>query len=143
MSGHVTVAKAKGLDRLKWSEVERRGLEDLRAISKLLGDRDTIQWGPFWLEFWHEKPLELRLEIPYIQKMLKNGQFRPRKLSQNHNRILVVLGGFIANSFSIESVPLQSLHVRPVRGEERGLLALRLHVVPARRRPGRRHALPD
>ena len=49
VSGHVTVAKAKGLDRLKWSEVERRGLEDLRAVSKLLGDRDTIQLDPFWL----------------------------------------------------------------------------------------------
>ena len=41
MSCHVMVAKAKGLDRLKCSEVARRGLEDLKAVSRLLGD------GPF------------------------------------------------------------------------------------------------
>jgi len=38
VSNHVMVAKAKGLDRLKWSDVARRGLDDLKAVSRLLGD---------------------------------------------------------------------------------------------------------
>ena len=40
MSGHVKVAKAKGVDHraTKWNDVARRGLEDLKAVSKLLGN---------------------------------------------------------------------------------------------------------
>ena len=34
VSNHVMVAKAKGLDRLKWSDVARRGLDDLKAVSR-------------------------------------------------------------------------------------------------------------
>ena len=41
MSSQVAAAKARGLDRLKWGDVARRGLEDLRAVSRLLGE------GPF------------------------------------------------------------------------------------------------
>ena len=41
VSSQVAAARARGLDRLKWSDVARRGLEDLRAVSRLLGE------GPF------------------------------------------------------------------------------------------------
>ena len=35
----------------------------------------AIQWKKIHLEFWFEKPLEFRLEIPYTKKF-KNGQLR-------------------------------------------------------------------